>query len=586
MIQKLKNISIFYKIVILYTIFIFVAVVCSTAWVVRDSMEVLEEKEIALGNTQLEKVTNYLRTKYNMVYDLSNHIHSSELSRILSSINQDSENSRIYSNISNINAFFQGVCSADADISDIVLVTMENSVFSYSAEGYPEVRPSFPFGEYELLKKLEESGDDLYISRENPSVYTLKERDDVITFAGKVFDAAKFPERVQTAWFLINVPTAKADALFQENATSNQGEIQVVNRYGELLYASGEGGGEVSEADYYSEQEAGTSGMRVSYRLEPEVLRKSVQVMTRETAVIVMGIGLVAAFLGVLISRQFHRRMNVLVEGMQRVEKGNLSTEIPVDSEDEIGKISDCFNEMCKKLSDYIDQVYSAEIQRKNAELNALQAQIDPHFLYNTLESIKAQALKVKDEETADMICLLGNLFRWSGNFGEKIVYLEDELDYVRSYLELMNYRFSNSLELDVSVEEPFLDYGIPKLILQPIIENTIRHGFTEDEKKKIVGIVVKQKEQNLEITVYDNGKGISAEKMKEIQEKLEKTAMEEAASSIGIRNVDQRIRLMFGKSYGLRIRSIEKMGTAVKIVLPAGKKKEMERLVQADYCG
>ncbi|MDY3919664.1 MAG: sensor histidine kinase [Candidatus Limivivens sp.] len=586
MFQKLKNISIFYKIVILYTIFIFIAVACSTGYLVRDSMTALEEKEIALGKTQLDKVTDYLQTKYNMVYDLSNHIHSSELYRILSTINQDSEKSRDYSNISNINAFFQGVCSADADISDIILVTMQNSVFSYSAEGYAEIRPSYPFVEYELLKKLEECGADMYISRENPSVYTLKEREDVITFAGKIFDSSKFPKRIQVAWYLINVPVEKLDILFQENATSNQGDIQVVNRYGELLYTSSDNAGEKGKEACHSEREAGTSGMKVSYSLGEEVLKKSVRIMDRQAVAIVLLICILAVFLGVLISSQFHRRMKALVEAMQRVERGQLDTEVLVASEDEIGQISASFNEMCKKLQNYIDQVYSAEIQRKNAQLNALQAQIDPHFLYNTLESIKSQALKSGDHEAANMVCLLGNLFRWSSNFQEKIVYLEDELDYVRSYLELMNYRFANQLDIDVSIEERYLDYGIPKLILQPIIENTIRHGFSGTGEKKIVGIVVKQKQEKLEITVFDNGKGISKEKLRKIQEGLEEHPLNETGAGVGIRNVHQRIRLMFGSSWGLMIRSIENMGTAIKIVLPAMDKKEMEQFVQDDYSG
>lgn len=585
MIKKFKNISVFYKIVILYIIFISTAVACTTAYLVKDSIEILEEKEIALGKTQLDKATHYLQTKYNMVYDLANHIHSSELSRILSAINEDSERSRDYSNISNINAFFLGVSSADSDISDIVLVTLENSVFSYSSEGHAEIRPSFPFNESEIVKKLEEHEEDMYIARDNPSAYTLKEREDVITFAGKIFDSSKFPRRIPVAWYLINVPTYKLDSLFQESATESEGKIQVHNRLGELVYTTQEGG-EKEQRDevFYSEQEAGTSGLTVSYSLAREVLRSRVRIMNRQAVGIVIGICIFSAMLGILISHQFHKRMKVLVQAMEQVENGNLAVNVPILSNDEIGKISVSFNEMCKKLQDYINQVYNAEIQRKNAELNALQAQIDPHFLYNTLESIKAQALKAGDEKAAQMVCLLGNLFRWSSRYKEKVVYLEDELDYMKSYLELMNYRLDNQLDIDIVSEDRYLDYGIPKLILQPIIENTIRHGFSEEGEKRIVGIVVKQKQEKLEITVYDNGKGISPERLSRIKENLEEAAINEEGSSVGIRNVNQRIRLMFGTEYGVMIRSIENIGTAIKIVLPAIQKKEMERLVQDDY--
>ncbi|MDC7287581.1 sensor histidine kinase [Blautia schinkii] len=402
------------------------------------------------------------------------------------------------------------------------------------------------------------------------------------------------------------MPTDRLDSLFQESATESEGKIQVHNRLGELVYTTQEGGekeqrnekeqrdekmqrdekkerGQGEEA-FYSEQEAGTSGLTVSYSLAREVLRSRVRTMNRQAVGIVIGICIFSATLGILISRQFHKRMKVLVEAMEQVESGNLAVNVPILSNDEIGKISASFNEMCKKLQDYINQVYNAEIQRKNAELNALQAQIDPHFLYNTLESIKAQALKAGDEKAAQMVCLLGNLFRWSSRYKEKVVYLEDELDYVKSYLELMNYRLDNRLDIDIVSEDRYLDYGIPKLILQPIIENTIRHGFSGEGEKRIVGIVVKQKQEKLEITVYDNGKGISPERLSQIKENLEEAAINEEGSSVGIRNVNQRIRLMFGNEYGVMIRSIEKMGTAIKIVIPAIQKKEMERLVQDDH--
>ena len=143
-----------------------------------------------------------------------------------------------------------------------------------------------------------------------------------------------------------------------------------------------------------------------------------------------------------------------------------------------------------------------------------------------------------------------------------------------------MNYRMNGSLELEIQALEEYMEYGIPKLILQPIIENTVVHGFADKSGKKIVGIVIKKKETNLELTIYDNGTGMTKEKLEKIRTALEDERQGQTGDGIGVRNVHSRLRLMFGEPYGLKIESIQDMGTAIKIVIPAMNKREMEEHV------
>ena len=155
---------------------------------------------------------------------------------------------------------------------------------------------------------------------------------------------------------------------------------------------------------------------------------------------------------------------------MQEIKDGDISVRLPVESSDEIGMLSSSFNDMCERLDDYIKRNYDAEIRRRTAELNALQAQINPHFLFNTIESIRMKAVEEGNMEIAQMLSLLGNMFRWSMRFDEKIVYIEDEVDYISSYLQLQRFRFSDKIDIDISVPDSLLDYGIPKLVLQPCL--------------------------------------------------------------------------------------------------------------------
>ena len=575
--EKIGNISIFYKMAGLFVVCIMLATsLCM--WISgRDSIQLLEQKETELGKEQLSQMSEYLDGKYNMFYNVLNYVHSSNLSEIMSRINENAEASRDYSNIRDINAFFRGISSADEDISDVILVTREGTVFSYSSEFYPKVKPNYDFSRDPLFQKLDVAKEQICIGVENPSSYTLKERKRVLSFAGKIYNARCFPERIEVGTLLINVPLDCLDDLFAKNASTGHGMIEICNAEGELLYSTGQSKGE--QALYEETQGIGTSGLTARYSLGRNAFAEQHRQIILKAVFVVASSCILTIGCTLFLVRKYRRKMEELMQAMQKLQQGDFQSRVTVQSRDEIGRIALAFNHMCDELNTYVQLAYSSELQRKDAEMKALQAQINPHFLFNTLESIKSHAMEKNDMETADMICLLGNLFRWSSQFDQKTVYLEDEMDYCKSYLELMNYRYQGAFDVNFTIPEELLDYGVPKLILQPIIENTIKHGFKEKTGKRIVGIIAKQKQQVLEITVYDNGEGISRENLSEIQTKLKSGRVYEQ-DSIGIYNVNYRIQLLFGDAYGVKIESNEHIGTAVKLRMPAMPKKEMERCV------
>ena len=228
-------------------------------------------------------------------------------------------------------------------------------------------------------------------------------------------------------------------------------------------------------------------------------IRASINNIIAVCLALAMGIGLVSAFM-------LSKRIKRLVRSMKDVESGKLDTQIYVGTKDEIGYLEQSFSTMCAKLAEYIQNVYIFEIKTKTAELNALQAQIDPHFLFNTLESIRMTALINKDAQTAKMIHILGDMFRWNIKAKGIVVNLKEEIDYVRSYIELQKLRYNNAFDVAFRLESNLLNLGVLKLTLQPIVENAIQHGMKDKTADGLIVIAGSVANGKLTLSVTDNG--------------------------------------------------------------------------------
>ena len=232
---------------------------------------------------------------------------------------------------------------------------------------------------------------------------------------------------------------------------------------------------------------------------------------------------------------------------------------------------------MSRKLEEYIDTIYVKDIKMKKAELRALQIQINPHFMFNTLESIRAMAISGDDPKTAQMLTILGNMFRWNLRHPD-IVLIEDELQYVDYYMQLQELRFGERLEYEELLDLEQKELRVPKLTLQPIIENCINHAFNQEMEVCRIRIHGKsQAEKGVCILIEDNGIGMDAATRELLQQKIETDSEEENLYHIGIKNVNERMKLLLGSSSGLRISSSSMRGTCVALYLPAGRQEEEE---------
>jgi two-component system sensor histidine kinase YesM len=244
-----------------------------------------------------------------------------------------------------------------------------------------------------------------------------------------------------------------------------------------------------------------------------------------------------------------------------------------------MGQIAFRFNIMQARLVQYINDVYITEIKYKNAAFTALQSQINPHFLSNTLEAIRMKAVTEGNEEVADMVYILSTLFR-STLKTDKIVKIKDEINHCELYLKLFSYRYRDKLQVIIDVDKKILNEWTGKLLLQPIVENSIFHGFDSTRNDNRIQILGERIEDEIVFLIEDNGKGISAEKLTIIEHKLQQFGNAESEESIGLINVHERIKFMFGEKYGLDLTSEQGVGTKVMIRIPLLKKEEI-RIVQ-----
>lgn len=267
------------------------------------------------------------------------------------------------------------------------------------------------------------------------------------------------------------------------------------------------------------------------------------------------------------ISIQKTKSIDKLLFAIKEVQRGNLNTVVNIDTNDEFEILGKYYNKMIEKL-DLLIKKNKEEARRSSlAELKHLQAQINPHFLYNTLDIIKWSAKFGKNEDVVLMTTNLAKLLRYSINNSGDLVSLRDDVSMIKSYLTIQKMRWNEKLTYTIEIEDGLLEREIPKLLIQPIVENIFKHALTKISDGIIIYIIIREFENNIEIEVSDNGTGIKERKMLEINLNLKKDI--NLNDSVGLYNVHKRLHLYYGKKFGLEIRSTYLKGTVVKIKIP-----------------
>lgn len=241
-------------------------------------------------------------------------------------------------------------------------------------------------------------------------------------------------------------------------------------------------------------------------------------------------------------------------------------------SETEIQLLSDGFEEMVGKLNSLIDENKRVERRKRHAELELLQAQINPHFLYNTLDTIIWLIESDNKQVSIDMVSSLSSFFRFSLSRGKDVITLAEEEQHVLSYLQIQKTRYQDRMDYEIDIPEALHAYLLPKLTLQPLVENSIYHGIKLQREKGQIKVSAVDLGDKIELIVKDNGAGMTEERLDEL-----KAALNNGEKvGFGLRTVHQRIQLLFGDDYGLQLQSTEGVGTTVTAIIPK-QKAELE---------
>ena len=275
-----------------------------------------------------------------------------------------------------------------------------------------------------------------------------------------------------------------------------------------------------------------------------------------------------AVFLALLGANQISKPIKDMQVTMKNVETGNFDVEVKINSNDEVGDLGNSFNHMLKEVKHLMEREREHQERLRKAEFRVFQSQINPHFLYNTLDSISWLARMNKSDKIEEMIHSLTTLLRIGVSRGRNYITVGEELQHVRSYIAIMEKRYSSILETEIDVPEEYYPYNILKVILQPLVENAIYHGIKESGKKGKVTISAKVQGDQLIFSVKDTGVGMTEEKLHKIQDMM-KQGIDYDPDAYGVINVQKRIQMYFGSEYGLHYESEYMKGTCVTITLP-----------------
>jgi len=307
-------------------------------------------------------------------------------------------------------------------------------------------------------------------------------------------------------------------------------------------------------------------------------LYSDVESLRNRIVLLCLGSILILSFVSVFMSFDMIKPINQLVNAMKGVNINNISDSyIAIERKDELGFLQKTFNNMTKEIDHLVTWIYREQITRKEAEIKALQSQINPHFLFNTLESINWMAQLNNVPEISETVSDLSTLMEASIGRDDRLISIEEEFMYIDKYIALLKRRFEDRITLIKEVDPKVLYVKIPRLLIQPLIENAVYHGVENSREKGIITLSASIHDDILTIEVIDNGNGIPADELQRLNKGLEmdndtyfKSLSQKQNKSIGIDNVNRRIKLFYGEKYGIKIESKLNIYTKVTVTIPA----------------
>lgn len=310
----------------------------------------------------------------------------------------------------------------------------------------------------------------------------------------------------------------------------------------------------------------------VACSLMPQViLEENQKQLTRNLLLIALVMLVLTTVVSSVVSGTLTKPLEALTDMAKRIKGGETDLRITDIKNDEIGELGRSFNEMLDQIQELVSKQYETKLLLNRAEYNALQAQINPHFLYNTLDTMSSIAQIKGCPEVGALSQSLSNVFRYSLDMKNPLSTVEKEIVHLKNYIYVVNVRMNDAVKYEFEIAEDTLEDSIPRLTMQPIVENAVNHGLRNSHREKRVRIEVFHEGVKLMVRVRDNGVGMSPEVCRSLLAEEDLTEVrKEKSTSVGLRNINARMKMLYGEKYGLRIESKEEEGTCVTLTIPS----------------
>lgn len=440
--------------------------------------------------------------------------------------------------------------------------------------------------EYRYTKTRNGSAFDFTRNMRDANQYWIMDHDHIVLMK-KLSD---FPTQEPLGYVALEVNEKSLYDIISDIDLSQSGRTFLVNEEGRILATEAEallgqpleqpymdcfGPGEafyddvLIENTHYSVYNSGaiSNGWHMVLAIPRDYYTRDIEKLKNAVILTTLLTACMAALLSVFTARSVTRPIRKLSQAMEEFGQGNFEINCEVEAEDEIGRLSHTFNQMVTDMNSMVNTVYEQKVMKQEAQMKSLQMQINPHFLYNTLDTINWLARIKHVDEIGDMVSALGSMMRYSLE-NKSFARIYEEVKNLNDYIEIQNYRYGDKMEAGIEIDESLMELYVPRLLIQPILENAIVHGIEEKLDKGHIAITAWQEEEDLYIQVEDDGVGMTEDAVSQIL-KEDYSMKKRGHTSIGIVNVNRRIQMIYGQSYGLLIQSVLGVGTKMTIHVP-----------------
>ncbi|WP_373601273.1 sensor histidine kinase [Paraclostridium bifermentans] len=572
---EIKTNSITFKLFLLIFVLIVLITGIISAWVINDSNKIVQEELQSMRAQVLNEVSNNISILLSNVESIGNNIAvDSKLIDILSTPKE-----KLYSDekkLKESNSYVEGLLMDQ--VFKYGKFNMKPELYIIGENGL--TYSTYSKNKYDLNNIKKEKWYEKIVKAEGKTVLinTYKDENGVGPYKN-IFKMGRLIKDLITNETLgVLIMDISETMLYDRysDLLDNGTEIYIIDSNGKIISSKDkrligttykENEKEISSNNHYNNikivADIDEYGWSIIQDIPSNIMEQVSHKIAQRTFFIIALISIPALIITYKISEWITKPILNIKDKMNEVMNGNLKTKVEIDRDDEIGQLQNSFNSMVSWLDSSIENIKKYEKQKRVAELSFLQAQINPHFLYNTLSGIRFLVSMNKTEVAEEMLYRFTKLLRSILPKASEMISLEEEIENIKNYVELQKMRYPDCFEITYEVDECINDFKVPSFILQPIVENAILYSMEKENNKGVISLKGYKDTLGTRIVIRDNGIGMSKDKLENVLNK------EASINRVGVINVHERIQLNYGQEYGLKIDSIEGKGTNITFILP-----------------